>query len=134
MGNAEYMGGMPAPKKWSPTEALPSLKLERRALCLLRAHVEAQVLSHAGPAALASLQMPLELSPSLASANCERYARFYREPYGALLDFADDAALEIDLRLGSTTNRSQAHRIKVSPLRKLWASHLFRTWHNQLAD
>lgn len=125
--------GMEVPRQWSPTEALPSLKLERRVLGLLHKHVEAQVRSFNGPAALASLNMPLELTPSLASASCKRYARLLLEPYGALLDFAETATLEVNLRLGLNANGSQAQRVKVSPLRKLWASHLFRTWDRQMS-
>lgn len=119
---------------WRPSDPMP-LKLERRALDLLYGHVEAQVRRRSGQDGLAMLDKPFELAAS--SASCERYARLNNEPYGALLDFADEGRHFLDLRIGSTPSSSSGSALhsahsRATPLRKKWASRLVQRWSRQV--
>lgn len=109
---------------WRPSKDSLPLALERRALDLLHGHVEAQVRMRSGENAVAMLGQPFKIATS--SASCERYARLNNEPYGAVLDFAEEGRRFLDLRMNSTSSSSSASRSSPksvgSPLRKKWAS------------
>eukprot|EP00746_Dinoflagellata_sp_MGD_P023295 gnl/MRDRNA2_/MRDRNA2_15456_c0_seq1.p1 gnl/MRDRNA2_/MRDRNA2_15456_c0~~gnl/MRDRNA2_/MRDRNA2_15456_c0_seq1.p1 ORF type:complete len:567 (-),score=93.02 gnl/MRDRNA2_/MRDRNA2_15456_c0_seq1:59-1759(-) len=118
---------------WRPGEDPISLKLERHSLDLLQAHVEAQVQMRSGEDAIALLSKPFELAPS--SASCERYSRLNNEPYGALLDFAEEGRQYLDSCIGSTSSNCDAwHRehSAATPLRKKWTSRLMQRWSRQV--
>merc|ERR1719265_459251 len=125
--NASSMQG------WRPTEDPIPLKLERHALDLLHAHVEAQVRMRSGQDAIAVLSKPFELAPS--SSSCERYSRLNNEPYGAILDFAEEGRQFLDLCVSSTSsscNAWQSGHSAATPLRKKWASRLMQKWSLQV--
>jgi len=119
----------PAPNHWSPDTPLP-LRLERCAMEALSAHVEDQALKRAGSAGAATLQKSIELSSSSCSDSCQQYSRLTLEPYGALLDFAQEGTIELDRRLGKSPDL--IGKAQVSPLRHRWASSFVTEWTRQL--